>query len=136
LITHNIELHQSLLQQSAKNNSKIDFIYQNLSLRVLGSSNIHDWSLTGKEVQGTGKFERQSDGTLRVSSLAIKVPVTKMEASGGFMMDNNVRSMLEADTHPNIVFAVEDNVLNPSETKDTSSDSVGEANCVVSSCFK
>ncbi|MBL7783304.1 MAG: YceI family protein [Saprospiraceae bacterium] len=76
----------------------------NYSLVVKGTSNLHEWESTAKEVRANGNFTFTA-GTLKsIDALYVEIPVKSIKSTKGSIMDNKTYDALKADKFPNIGF--------------------------------
>jgi polyisoprenoid-binding protein YceI len=79
----------------------------NFSLVIKGTSNLHDWEETGKEVRGNGTFTTEAGELKAINSLWVEVPVKSIKSTKGSVMDNKTYDALKADKHPNITYKLD-----------------------------
>ena len=76
----------------------------NFSLAIKGTSNLHDWESTAKEVRANGSITLTA-GTLKsIESLNVEIPVKTIKSTKGSIMDNKTYDALKANNNPNIVY--------------------------------
>jgi polyisoprenoid-binding protein YceI len=74
------------------------------TIKVLGTSNIHDWTMTAKDVESSGVFKFNSSNELiDVASLKFTV-VAKSLKSEKSSMDNRTYKSIKADQFPKITY--------------------------------
>lgn len=73
------------------------------SIKVLGTSNVHDWTMTSTGVtsRGSFKFEGEHLAALRDFSLSVDVKTLKSDHSS---MDNRTYKTINADQYPKIIY--------------------------------
>lgn len=81
------------------------FIVESKSkLTLLGSSNVHDYSITTNKLVAKVGDISVDDGAVHVSNLQVSFPVLDFDSSGGLVMNMNIRRELQSDKYPAIVF--------------------------------
>lgn len=82
------------------------------TIKVLGSSNIHDWTMTatGIESQGDFKFEGEQLRALSGFSFSVAAKSLKSEHSS---MDGRTYTTIKADQFPKIVYKLNSAVVTP-----------------------
>jgi polyisoprenoid-binding protein YceI len=73
----------------------------NYSLKIEGTSNVHDWSMTAEDISGTAMVTFGDNGLEGFDKVNISVRSKKIE-SGKRIMNNKTYDALEADDHPTI----------------------------------
>jgi len=93
------------------------------TMSITGTSTIHDWTSTVKEIKGTYVFkENVTDNKIPksgsiVDQVIMEIPVLSIESPRGTTMDNKTYNALKSEEHPNIIFKVtEDKIKNASGT--------------------
>jgi polyisoprenoid-binding protein YceI len=81
-----------------------------VSIKVLGSSNIHDWTMaaTGIESQGDFKFEGGQLRSLHSFNLSVEVKSLKSEHSS---MDSRTYKAINADKYPSVSYKLSSAVV-------------------------
>lgn len=83
------------------------YLVSNFSMKIKGTSNLHDWESSAYEVRANGTFSVAA-GTLKaIQSLYMEIPVKAIKSTKGSMMDNKTYDALKADANPNIIFKLE-----------------------------
>ncbi len=83
-------------------------------LVIEGTSNVKDWTAEGAAINGRIVFptalgdtaDWQAHVLAQTPRITVSIPVASLEGSGGRGMDRVMRSTLDADNHPDIVFAL------------------------------
>lgn len=75
-------------------------------LKVEGTSNIHDWELSAKELQGTLKVEMEDGQLVKINSLDFTVVAESLKSGKGGM-DKNTYKALKTDDNKNIIYKLE-----------------------------
>ena len=79
---------------------------------VSGTSTLHDWSLTSKEVKIQAEINVNAEGALAgINSLTLSVRSESLK-SGHSAMDKNTYSVLDTDIHKNITFVLNSSTVN------------------------
>jgi polyisoprenoid-binding protein YceI len=77
---------------------------KNNTIKVLGTSNVHDWTMTAKDIESTGTFKFNSkDELVAVNSLKFIV-VAKSLKSEKSSMDTRTYKSIKADDFPKISY--------------------------------
>jgi hypothetical protein len=77
------------------------------SLAIKGTSNLHDWQSTAKEVRANGAFTMTAGVLKAIQSLSVDIPVKTIKSTKGSIMDNKTYDALKANSHPNIQYKLE-----------------------------
>ena len=77
------------------------------SLAIKGTSNLHDWQSTAKEVRASGAFTMTAGVLKVIQSLSVEIPVKTIKSTKGSIMDNKTYDALKANSHPNIQYKLE-----------------------------
>lgn len=87
------------------------FAVKDMVVKVTGTSNLNDWSMTSMESKSRGSFEFGNNGQLiRLSALNFSIPVRSLR-SGDSTMDKRAYKELKADQFPNITFTLDSSVI-------------------------
>jgi len=73
----------------------------NYTLKIEGTSNIHDWEMEAEEVTGTAMVQFGENGLEGFEKVNVSVRSKKIE-SGKRIMNNKTYDALEVDDHPGI----------------------------------
>ena len=76
------------------------------SIKVVGTSNIHDWTITSETFQGSMTATVENDQLLKLSNLEFTVPAESLKSGKGGM-DKNTYKALNTKTHKNITYKLE-----------------------------
>jgi len=76
----------------------------NYSLAIKGTSNLHDWESSAKEVRAGGSMTLVAGVLKSVESLNVDIPVKTIKSSKGSIMDNKTYDALKANKNPNITY--------------------------------
>lgn len=79
----------------------------NFSLAINGTSNLHDWTSTAKEVRANGDMVLATGVLKAIQSLTVEIPVKMIKSAKGSIMDNKTYDALKANSNPNIVYKLE-----------------------------
>lgn len=74
------------------------------TIKVLGTSNVHDWALTSVAIESQGEFKLDNDGQLRsvsAFSLALNAKSLKSEHES---MDKRTYKTMKADQYPKVTY--------------------------------
>lgn len=75
-------------------------------LKVEGTSNIHDWELSAKELQGTLKVEMEDGQLVKINQLDFTVVAESLKSGKGGM-DKNTYKALKTDDNKEITYKLE-----------------------------
>lgn len=70
------------------------------SLKIEGTSTMHDWEITAEDLMGTINVDRYSDHIV-INNLSLTVPVKSLKSDNSGM-DKNTYKTLKAEDHPKI----------------------------------
>lgn len=74
------------------------------NIKVLGTSNVHDWTMTAKDLESTGVFKFNSkDELIDLTSLKFTVVANSLK-SGKSSMDSRTYKSIKADEFPKISY--------------------------------
>ncbi|HMX41617.1 MAG TPA: YceI family protein [Saprospiraceae bacterium] len=74
---------------------------------IKGTSNLHDWESSVKEVRANGTLLTDASGLNAIQSLYVEVPVRSIKSSKGSIMDGKTYDALRSGDHPNITYKLE-----------------------------
>jgi polyisoprenoid-binding protein YceI len=92
-------MHQFVNAQQAKLNNNAS------NLKVIGTSNIHDWDMTAENVSGEVSFEKENNALTAISKLTLEVKVEGLK-SGKRGLDGNAYKALDSKKYPEIKYAL------------------------------
>jgi polyisoprenoid-binding protein YceI len=78
---------------------------KNSSFKISGTSTMHDWEMTAKEMNGNAQVALEDNVLKAINSLRITVPVQGLQ-SGKNLMDTKTYSAFNSDKHPNVSFVL------------------------------
>ena len=84
-----------------------------VSIKVLGSSNVHDWTEVTSAIESTGEFKIGDENQIQALenfNLAVTAKSLKSEHD---MMDTRTYKAIKADQFPKITFKLESAVITP-----------------------
>lgn len=84
-----------------------EYRISNFSLAIKGTSNLHDWESTAKEVRANGSMTVAAGVLKSIQSLQVEIPVKMIKSAKGSIMDNKTYDALKANSNPNIVYKLE-----------------------------
>lgn len=73
------------------------------NLKVEGTSNIHDWELSAKELQGSLKVQMEDGQLVELNQLQFTVVAESLKSGKGGM-DKNTYKALDTDDHKKIIY--------------------------------
>jgi len=79
----------------------------NFSLVIKGTSNLHDWQSTAKEVRVNGSATVTAGVLKSIQALSVEIPVKTIKSTKGSIMDNKTYDALKANSNPNIQYKLE-----------------------------
>ena len=74
-------------------------------VKILGTSNLHNWNETVENTSGNGVITWNSDGSFNLDAIKIIMDVHSIKSESS-VMTNKTRSALKADENPKITFAL------------------------------
>jgi polyisoprenoid-binding protein YceI len=77
------------------------------SMRIKGTSNVHEWDCSGYEVRANGSLTTDASGLKTINSLYVEIPVKAIKSTKGSIMDNKMYDALKADGNPNVAYSLE-----------------------------
>ena len=93
----------------SKNTYTLSNIY---SIVINGTSNLHNWNEKAEGATGDAILTHNTDGSIELDAVNIKINVRSIKSSeGSSMMDNNTYAALKADHYPEITFALSTPIL-------------------------
>jgi len=76
------------------------------TVTIHGTSNLHSWDETVESVTGDASMSPNSDGSMNLDAITIKMEVHSIKSDMGSIMNNNTYKALKADANPQIIFAL------------------------------
>lgn len=76
-------------------------------MTIKGTSNLHDWESSVKELRATGSMTADANGLQAISALSVEVPAKSIKSTKGSVMDNKTYDALQANKYPNIIYKLE-----------------------------
>lgn len=94
--------------------SVVDLAVESGTIKVSGTSNVHDWTCEAKRFGAELQVRSAEAGAVPggVARAAVTVPVEALDCSNG-KMDENLRKALRAGDHPTIAFAMTGHEITP-----------------------
>ncbi|MEZ5056724.1 MAG: YceI family protein [Saprospiraceae bacterium] len=84
------------------------------NVSVLGTSNLHDWEMTGTQASLKGTFDIENGALAGIENVFVEIPVKSIKSSKGSIMDGKTYDALKSDKHPKITFRLKNvNSINP-----------------------
>lgn len=77
------------------------------TMTIKGTSNLHDWESSVKELRATGSMTADANGLQAISALSVEVPAKSIKSTKGSVMDNKTYDALQANKYPNIIYKLE-----------------------------
>ncbi len=89
--------------------SVLDYkINTDFTLKIKGTSNLHDWESSAETVTGTAKVSFDDSGMLEVEECLVTIPVKSIKSTKGSIMDKKTWNALKADEYANIKYQLID----------------------------
>lgn len=76
------------------------------SMKIIGSSNIHDWESTIDSLTGSASVSYGESGDIQISNCQVSIPVNAIKSSKGKRMDKNTMKALKEKEFPTIDFTL------------------------------
>lgn len=80
---------------------------QGYTVTIDGTSNLRDWKENVGQVSGAMEAEINTNGTIDLTSIRIKMVVLSIKSDMGRVMDNKTYEALKANRYPEILFTVD-----------------------------
>lgn len=96
------------------------------TIKVLGTSNVHDWVLTSLAVESQGEFKLDGDGQLRALSsfnLSVNAKSLKSEHES---MDNRTYKTMKADQYPKVTYKLSSAIVTQTQKNKYTIKATGE----------
>ena len=88
-------------------NETSDYVVESdFSLKIKGTSNVHDWESSVKEISGNAKVIFSESGEIEIEKCKINIPVKSIKSTKGSIMDKKTWKALKYKTHPNIKYSL------------------------------
>ena len=88
------------------------FQVKTYKITVNGTSSLHDWESTVKQLEAKGSFVVTDNALTDIRDVAVKIPVTSIKSTKGKMMDNKTYDAFNHEKHPNITFLLTNRKVN------------------------
>lgn len=88
-------------------NAQGNFRAAQFSMTIKGTSNLHEWESSVKDVRATGTLTMDAGTLQSIQSLQVEIPVKSIKSPKGSIMDNKTYDALKAKQYPNIVYNLE-----------------------------
>ena len=76
------------------------------TVTIHGTSNLHDWDEKVENISGYGNMSSNSDGSMNLNAISIRMDVHSIKSDMGSMMNSNTYKALKADANPQIIFTL------------------------------
>ena len=76
------------------------------NLKVEGTSNVHDWEITAKDLQGSMKVQMTDGQLVQIDQIQLTVVAESLKSGKGGM-DKNTYKALKTDKHKNITYQLQ-----------------------------
>ena len=82
-----------------------NYFISSYSFKILGTSSMHDWVVSGTKATAKGVFTIESNRIKEIKSLLIKIPAKELKSEKkSSKMDKKIYEALKADDNPDITF--------------------------------
>ncbi len=96
------------------------------SIKVLGTSNVHDWALTSAAIESQGDFKLDNDGQLRsLSSFSLSLNAKSLKSEHE-SMDNRTYKTMKADQYPKVTYKLSSATVTPAQKNKYTIKATGE----------
>lgn len=92
-----ITVHNHIINYTVNN----DF-----TMKIKGSSNLHDWESTIEIMTGSASISFGESGDLKIDDCQVSIPVKSIKSSKGKRMDKNTMKALKESDYPNIEYSM------------------------------
>ncbi len=76
------------------------------SMKIIGSSNVHDWESTINSLTGYASVTLGESGDIQISDCTVSIPVNSIKSSKGKQMDKKTMKALKEKEFPTIDFTL------------------------------
>jgi len=76
------------------------------SIKINGTSTLHDWTSTATDVSGTAQLDVTKQTLNGIEALTVRIKSEAIESEKGRIMDNKTHKALEADDHKYITYTL------------------------------
>jgi len=102
------------------------FADKDASIKVLGSSNVHDWTMASQSMESQGEFKLDNEGQLRsLSSFSFSLEAKSLKSEHSSMDDRTYKTM-KADQFPKVTYKLSSAVITPVQKNKYSIKTTGE----------
>ena len=77
-------------------------ISTDFSVKVKGTSNVHDWESNVEKLSGTAVISIGEDGMIQIDECKVSIPVKSIKSTKGSIMDKKTWKALKEEDHSNI----------------------------------
>jgi len=77
------------------------------TMTIKGTSNLHDWESSVKELKANGSMTSDAAGLQSIQSLTVEIPVKAIKSAKGKVMDNKTYDAFNAGDNPFITYKLE-----------------------------
>ncbi|MEQ1747627.1 MAG: YceI family protein [Saprospiraceae bacterium] len=96
-----------LLLATVRSFGQIEFGVSSFSMSIKGTSNLHDWESSVKELKATGAIGIDAAELNSVKSVSVEIPVKAIKSTKGRVMDNKTYDAFKANDNPFITYTLE-----------------------------
>lgn len=76
-------------------------------MSIKGTSNLHDWESSVKELRATGNMTADATGLQAISALTVEIPAKSIKSTKGSVMDNKTYEALQANKYSSIGYKLD-----------------------------
>lgn len=76
------------------------------SIKINGTSSLHDWTSTAEDVSGTAQLDVANQTLNAIEALTVRIKSEGIKSEKGRIMDNKTHKALAADDHKYITYAL------------------------------
>lgn len=106
-LTHFLfSLAATLLILNASAQTEYSLNEKNSKLKISGTSNLHDWEMEAKDINGETRLTKVNASTININQVNFTCPVENIKSDHN-IMDNKTYDALKKKRYPNISFKIE-----------------------------
>jgi len=77
------------------------------TMTIKGTSNLHDWESTVKELKANGSMMADAAGLQSIKALSVEIPVRAIKSTKGKVMDNKTYDAFKSTDNPFITYTLD-----------------------------
>ena len=107
-----------LLSFTVINNMTSYKISDDFTIKIKGTSNLHDWESNIEKMTGTASITYSENGDIRIEECKVSIPVKSIKSTKGSIMDKKTWKALKENDHSTIDYRLTsfDNVIKSGKT--------------------